>query len=410
MASVDQVQRTFGATPSDSLDSEIEGDMPMTSYKRRLVSRTGGLLEISAVATDTLPSETGRPDSVVQFIHQTVKEYVQLSQHELGPPFVSADILYEDGNMFLLRSFTAQERWVPRLKKNVFGYAKKALEARQGKEGYGSSAMEESEIAILVSKALPLTGPFNLDWFLSEHLGSFCDALRKSVKDNEYGVVMAKLADAMGFPEYVHDTQASRYPGLLQVAACGGLFGEDASNVDEGRSIRYLLTQGCPVDAVDDWIEPCFTTIFPLLLPALRATALAVALLARNVTEEPRLRIVEELLKSGANPNIPSYTIYMGGPILKDPYSALQISVCYHSAGIVRLLLNYRADTGTKFGLNVYTLAILRGDRTIIEALLDHGISGISVGEDPTDDFTRSGLMSSLALAASIPLCMSRVE
>ena len=65
---------------AETLASGDGMEQPTSSHKRRLVSRSGGLLEV-------LERDQSVPDSdgfVVQFIHQTVKEYVQSASKNLG--------------------------------------------------------------------------------------------------------------------------------------------------------------------------------------------------------------------------------------------------------------------------------------------------------------------------------------
>lgn len=91
---------------------------------RRLASRSGGLLEtVSHPAQDE--EESGTPTLFIQFIHQTVKEYVQLRQDHLGLVGVPPGVMQENGNCFLLRSCeVSNDERVCCIKKDLFVYAK----------------------------------------------------------------------------------------------------------------------------------------------------------------------------------------------------------------------------------------------------------------------------------------------
>ena len=80
--------------PNQNQERNVEESL--SSQVRRLASRSGGLLEAVSIP---IPSgaEGNEPDRIVQFIHQTVKEYVQLLQHDLGLSKVLPKALEENG-------------------------------------------------------------------------------------------------------------------------------------------------------------------------------------------------------------------------------------------------------------------------------------------------------------------------
>ena len=203
---------------------------PTSSHKSRLASRSGGLLEV--VRRDQpVPDSDGL---VVQFIHQTVKEYVQSASKPLGLSSVSPKILQENGYNFILRTCALYyDGWVSCIKKDVFKYARCA--AKECKEDYGANDSECSRLLCVIvrdvidsmMKYAP-SGPIKLKWFLGKQTGIFFTDLLSEIKAKERGIEaggrylkleerdrdiqFAKLAVVMNFPEYF-----DQYPGRFEI-------------------------------------------------------------------------------------------------------------------------------------------------------------------------------------------------
>ena len=359
----------------------------MVSHKSRLSSRSGGLLELTSsaiTADETLKSGDNEASLVVQFIHQTVREYfLTVPRHELGLYGVPDDKLSEDGNMFLVRSCVAQDEWITCIKRDIFLYASRAMESDQDRK---------AEINSLIKLALLGDGRYNLRWFLKQQRGTFHDSLEELIDEGASDFALSRLAVAKGFPEYV--TVGPRDHVLGHIAAARTNFGR--LPWDNRKAIKHLLALGYPVDATSDWIMS-HVSLDPTLAmfrgcPGL--TALGVTLLVDGISAENRFLQAKELLESGANPNAAI-------PADRFVLTPLQLCVCQRDADIVRLLLQHGADANVNTdGWDLLHLAFIRGDKAVIQVLLDAGLSGKTVLNPRVDRTTEVLLLSGLNLTA----------
>ena len=211
-----------------------------SAHKSRLASRSGGLLEV-VQRDQSIPDSDG---FVVQFIHQTVKEYVQSAAKTLGLSPIFPEILRENGYNFILRTCASYyDKGVSCIKKDVFEYARCAV--KKFKEDHGANDSECSGCVSVIVKDVKesmrssQSNPADLKWFLAKQKGSFFTHLLRKVNaeervfetENPYSEIieidceiqLAKLSVAMNFPEYfVHYQSTSQLhqirEGLLHVA------------------------------------------------------------------------------------------------------------------------------------------------------------------------------------------------
>lgn len=368
------------ATVAPSIEVQV-------SHKSRLTSRSGGLLELtsSAISVEDTPKPGDNEATlVVQFIHQTVREYfLTVPRHELGLFGVPNDILSEDGNMFLVRSCAAQDEWITCIKRDLFIYASRAMESNQAKQ---------AEINNLIKLALLGDGPYKLGWFLRQQGLTLFEFLEAGPPD----IALRRLAVAKAFPEYV--TVGTVDLALGHIAAARTNFDSSTWDTDNRKAIKHLLAIGYPVDAPCDWIMS-HVSLDPTLAmfkecPGL--TPLGVTLLVDMSSAETRFLQAKELLEFGANPNAVI-------PCKHFVLTPLQLCVCHRDADIVRLLLRHGADANVETdGWDLLHLAFIRGDEAVIQVLLDAGLSGKPV-KNLLEDRTTVGLFLrfSLDLAAS---------
>ena len=107
-------------------------DHPMDSHegrKKRRISRSGGLLEIVKLIVLNEDPENPSANFVVQFIHQTVKKYMQLtSRVQFGGLGLTPIISGMTGDYFLLRSCeVVSDQWPGPIKRDIFSYAKRVF-------------------------------------------------------------------------------------------------------------------------------------------------------------------------------------------------------------------------------------------------------------------------------------------
>ena len=395
---------------SPRLDPAWYGDLPVestSSQKSRLASRSGGLLE--AVQRDQSESESD--ELVVQFIHQTVKEYVQTAPKNLGLAQASSKILEANGYNFLLRTCSyCYNEWVTCIKKDLFDYARCA--ARKCKEDYGA---HESECSRLISEIIedvdtsmnPILarGPIDLLWFLEKQKGDFFGDFLSEIKGESITkgerrpMQIARLAVAMNFPEYfVRRPGISHgngghggvlYQGLLHLAVAVPRLNPGIRDADHEYMIRVLVGEGCDINEVNTEMLMYIyrdqrLTRFDEGLPI---SPLGQILVDRAGPETVRLSIVKTLLDLGASADFKMH-LRREGLHGRQLCSLLEYCVLFESAAFVRLLLQHGAKTTTSFYKDRFELlrfARIRQDAAVIQTLLDFGVGAVN-GEDATDD------------------------
>ena len=383
-----------------------------SSHRSRLVRRSGGLLELIQ-RDQSVPESDGL---VVQFIHQTVKEYVQSAAKTLGLSPISPEILRENGYNFILRTCASYyDEWVSCIKKDVFEYARCA--AKECKEDYGANDSKCSGCVSVIVKDVKesmrssQSNPVDLKWFLAKQKGSFFTHLLREVNaeervfetENPYSEIieidceiqLAKLSVAMNFPEYfVHYPGSSQLHevtrGLLHVAAAAPHLNTGIRDADHEYMIRVLVGVGCDINELDRWRMFKHIKTNQVIDKDRGVSPLAQTLIDEDGSEEVRLNIAKTLLKLGADVNSPIRCNFANnfGP-RQCLMSALHFCVFYKSAAFVRLLLQHGA-VPTSFFMNaggLLRMARIRQDAAVIQTLHDFGVGNVN-GEDTSDDFS----------------------
>ena len=391
----------FGDCDVSSVAS-FEMEQPTSSLKSRLASRSGGLLEV--VRKDQfIPEIDGL---VVQFIHQTVKEYVQSAPKPLGLSLISSEILQENGYIFILRmcSFYHVES-VTCIKKDVFEYARCAV--KKCKEEYGAHDSECSKrISGIVEDVhrsmMPgPSGPIDLSWFLANQIGSFFKDLLKEAEEGYCEIQLAKLAVAMNFPEYfvhysgiIQMVMISR--GLLHVAVAAPHLDTGIRDSDPEYMIRVLVGLGCHIDEHDRWMLKHINT-HQAIDKSNGVSPLVQTLIDKDGPEEVRLKIAKTLLDLGASANANITLVDSDGNITAD-LSPLQYCVHTESAAFVRLLLQYRKYSNYPGEeAEFLRVAHIRQDADLIQTLLDFGMRDSDrkyiIGYLLLSDFVRAAMV-----------------
>ena len=354
--------------------------------KSRLESRSGGLLEAVSMAVSDESAQAELPHLVVQFIHQTVKEYVQESPRGLGLTQVSPKTLDQNGYDSLLKACAGSaDEWVSHVKKDVFAYARSA--ARKYKEPDGAFNIQSkkalAQIVQDVESAMGLVGPIGIEWFLRQQQGSFFEALQSDLSLSHKSVLL-RLGVAMDFPEIVllWDTVRDLF-GLMHIAAAAPSITTVVRDPDYERTIRFLAGRSCPIDGLDSWVLKQ-TNSSKEIDRDFGLTPLAQVLLMKEADkEEARLSIAKTLLALGADAKFNVLLLYPepASPLLKGrgdffEYSLLQYAVCHESAAFVRLLLQHGAhsDHIKNQCWDLFRVAEIRKDPSVTQALLDFGL------------------------------------
>lgn len=371
-----------------------------SSRKSRLASRSGGLLEV--VQGDQYVSESN--GLVVQFIHQTVKEYVQSVSKNLGLANIPASIRQENGYNFLLRTCAHYHSiWVSCIKKDVFDYARCA--AKKFKEDYRA---QESECSSLISEIVKYvddsmnpgpSGPIDLKWFLAQQEEMFFTDLLKEAHFSEgkdWRMLLPRLAVAMNFPEYfVHHPEIPsggwHHAGLLHMAVAVPGINTRIRDADHEDMIRVLVGLGC--DVSEDYtgvlnyidLDPSLNAINYVEGPL---SPLGQTLISRAGPEDVRLSIVNTLLDLGASANS-KVSFRIETTIIKWRFcTLLEYCVLHESAAFVRLLLQHGADPTTGNlgdGSELLRFARIRHDAAVVQTLLDFGVGEVN-GKNTSDD------------------------
>ena len=368
-----------------------------SSHKNRLASRSGGLLEV-VQRDQSIPDSDG---FVVQFIHQTVKEYVQSASKNLGLSQISPKILPKNGYHFLLRTCACCfGEWASCIKKDVFEYARCAT--KKCKEDYGAHDSECSRLLSVIAKDVSgslnfsPSGLIDLKWFLAKQKGSFFTDLLSELKkrrDWDWETPLAKLAVAMNFPEYfVHYPGIYKgleiYKGLLHVAVAASHLNTGIRDADYEYMIRVLVGVGCDINEHDTWMLKHINTN-RVIHEDKGVSPLAQTLVGKDGSEEVRLKIAKTLLDLGASADSRVYysSIPAESPSYFYEFNLLEYCVLYESAAFVRLLLQHGADPGGSIftARGLLRLARIRQDADVIQTLLDFGLGDFN-GKETSND------------------------
>ena len=370
---------------------------PRVRLQSRLESRSGGLLEAVSMAVPDESAQAELPHLVVQFIHQTVKEYVQESPRGLGLTQVSPKTLGQNGYDSLLKACAGStDEWVSHVKKDVFAYARSAARKYKEPDGAFNTQWKENLAQIVqdVESAMEPVGPIGIEWFLRQQQGSFFEALQSDLSLSlSYKSVLLRLGVAMDFPEIVllRDTRSRELFKLMHIAAAAPAITTVVRDPDYERTIRCLAGMGCPIDNLASSVLEQ-TNPFQEIDIDFGVTPLAQVLLMKEADkEEARLSITKTLLALGADAKFNLRLLYP--PLIKGrgdffEYSLLQYAVCHESAAFVRLLLQHGAhsDHIKSQCWDLFRVAEIRKDPSVTQALLDFGLErpeGKSMFSDP---------------------------
>ena len=399
------------------------------SQLRRLSSRTGGILETFATISEEssadqkekasldLPLVEQTPDSstssssltkeydtihTVQFLHTTAKEFIQAQQHKLLLGSADSVLTSLGGYDFLFLCCASSESWKRAIFKHMFYYLKMA-ELHDANDARNSSRFSILEKICALS---PRVDDFN--WLLSKYKTTFCDLLVQELEHEKFSniytlLILAVAANAKKLVKHVLDiwTQTIRPPTLemericlLQVAAVGPDL-VPIEHQDRTGMIGILVSSGYPIDQMAYlWIdhergERGRQTPFQVVLASEIESA---------YSEDARLDIVKCLLDQGSHVN----NIFK----FPDGYYNTPLAYCVRneSAALVRLLLEYNANASRPvvYRLCPMDYALVRQDKAILKALIDHGCDKLRPKALPSVDAVKELAVKQTMLMGSI--------
>ncbi|KAL8785639.1 MAG: hypothetical protein Q9195_008559 [Heterodermia aff. obscurata] len=402
--------------PENGLDESPPEDLTSTaafradseaSQLRRLSSRTGGILETFVTTTEgssadheepaspRLPSGEQSLDSstssssfavanaaihTVQFLHTTAKEFIEAQRHKLLLGSVDHVITALDGHDILFLCCASPGSWVLPIFKHIFYYLKMAeLHDATNFDDVRNSA----RYSTLETSVKRPRGVSDVKGILSpSHVGFLRDREPGVLSSTYILLILAVAANAKNLVKYILDTrfpvQGREIICLLQVAAAGPDL-VPIEHQDRTGMIEILVSSGYPIDQ-----RASLCTGLQSESPQ-RWTSLQVVVtrqIGSAYSEDTRLDIVKCLLDQGANVNgsLPPPPLYRMSP--------LSYCIQNESAALVRLLLEYKANTVFRddYGMQPIDYVLIRQDKAILKALADHGCNRVIPDRPPSDD------------------------
>jgi hypothetical protein len=362
---------------------------------RQLISRSGGLLEIISTALKMETSSTegesedGASDiavhdvaihdlddfaisvSVVQFIHQTVKDFVAANRSGLGL-FLDPSFKAESGYLYLLESGTSfGGTWAKKLSSFIFEYAFLAETegstdvVRLYKAFHPMLSIEsgpQRQIKQWVNKELP-------QFALHFGLGKIEDLL----------LILIAAADLKRLVGYQIEGRRAEVdatsipPALLTMVATGKRL--STSSASRESMIILLLKLGVGVDQYTRAIDA--SDIYGFALFGNNRTALTWVLRhehRQHISNEERYSIARLLLENRANPN----ALAVADRCCPDGTTLLRSCIQHYDVEAVRLLLLHEADA-SQFSDYLVSFKLrlaeaVRGETTMSKLLGEYSI------------------------------------
>lgn len=375
-------------------NEELEDCGTKEEMLRRLTSRSGGLLEAVVVydryeprgnSIFTAASERSDNSSlsgtaefimIVQFIHQTVKEFVRDYGDDLQ--LQSKASSKGSGHLQLLRyGARPNHNWEngiwDKIQDDIFEHAKYIEDELPQEASMMVLTLDRFDVSYHISyterdpelrRRKTTLDPDDLPGMLGGKLA----LVRLAIAANLATYVRQTIGSYSGIPK---DWAAIKLSGLLHIAVCGPK--TVTGKKDRLAMIRLLLELGIPADST-------ITDRTILLRPQssrrpassdLAWTPLAL-ILSREFILEPDMRIpmAEELLKHGADPDP-----FIWGSDGTTPITyGLQACIRFDSAEMTRLLLRYGAMRFGSTKLPAAAIALFRrypGLRTAVQERLE---------------------------------------
>ncbi|KAL6721931.1 Ankyrin repeat and SOCS box protein 3 [Lecanora helva] len=244
--------------------------------------------------------------------------------------------------------------------------------------------------------------PRNLDWFLDEQRDLISpfrqwSGLDKLGRPDGYQA-LTKLATFMDCPEYsteLHSSPFDEENELLHVGVMAAFFFREHLSYgrDSLTTIRHLIENGHPVNySWSRFLSPELSNdvlnLRPFLETSRLITPLVLVILIEKVDNNTRTKIARILLENGADPNIPFERLDIDQRTFEE-LSPIMFCILTRDVTMVKLLLDFGARIDTSFhGWSPLQLALLGGDKNIIQALVDRGVANSStVAQDEESSF-----------------------
>ena len=404
---------------------------------RLLASRSGGLLETISQDLDhelsveeeekiNYPSLPAEPDEtvqlgvelssdlVVQFVHQTAKEYIRDQRDNLGLRFQNDKITHKSGYIFLLGLAVAS--YV-----NSYATFWGIIRSSIGKLVFQYASLAEKETNLdpvgnqYINPALDKLRGCDFVWIASEfeiaqaEREFYSDLFhRQKISDLERPLFLCIAANLHNYISYSINKIPAR---LLLVAVAVAAFGPKIIPGEDDRLRMMSLLLGSETSSnINSRISNPFRglgyqgsfSILALLLASKKF---------HKVEEDQRIVLARFLLQRGADPNaeVPSMNRSPGSMWLTRS-TALQHCVLYESLAMVRSFLEHGAkasiytdDIPGLLSIHPFTLALRRMDPDILRALQEAGYGGPQTREENIEDEVPNVIERGLSTLAGFP-------
>jgi hypothetical protein len=371
---------------------------------RQLISRSGGLLEIipSALGTATSSDEGGSENGVldvadnwsigtsieirthVQFIHQTVKDFIAANHSHLGL-LLGPSFKAESGYLYLLESGTSfGDTWARKLSSFIFEYA--FLAETEGSTDIvrlfeAFHPMLDKRPSYLHSLLQGLRPIGFKQWIHNEH-PQYVDTLHY-VKPMDHLLVLTAAAGLKRLVTYIIEQRRLQidaastqlFPhALLTMVATGKRL--STSSLSRESMIILLLKHGVEVDQSTSAIAPSDRDILLNAPDYTNNSRTALAWVLRHksqehISNEERYSIARLLLENRANPN----ALAVPDRCCPNGISLLQSCIRHYDVEAVRLLLLHEVDAAAHAAtFQLWIVEGIRGETTMSELLLEYGI------------------------------------
>lgn len=369
-----------------------EGKVNTLSFEgelRRLASRSGGLLEAVFVRKDM--ETDGCQSHRVQFIHQTVKEYVRNAQKCLGLRGISSWMLQHNGYLYLLAAAAVKpDEWVNPLRRDIFNNAKGYEKTLGPNDSYLPEVREVLDF-ITIS---PYHRSLLSDMTVNPELQLIMVQIEEAPTHHGEFFTLAIVGDLVSYVRNSAIPFSGRLEGAgienrghLQLVICALNLELDSTSNRLGM-IKALLSRGYDVNTMEPpihWDRDMLASRHVSRYAPVTPLTFLLTHDSYSSDEKRQLDFATVLLEAGADPQAkiqldPQDKIRPSAFFRKEystvDMTALEFCVRFRSASFVRLLLQYGADPSviSEDKWDLVRLAKLRGDQAIIQELKDHGL------------------------------------
>jgi hypothetical protein len=377
---VETIPDHFQDNISGSLKGEIESSVDQH------LNVGGSNVPFSSVSQADPPKRIVHMMKAVQFIHQTVKDFVAENRNDLGLHLSSSTFKSESGNLYLLDCAThfGRRHWARELSRSMWEYAFLAEV-----DGVSDMSRFRDIFAPMINAGNWDEGQHPQDslsfesWIIQE-LPQYASSLGVTgvLSSRSQLKALAAAAALKDFLTYELSTHGHLSPYVLAMAATGKRL--STSSASRESMVKLILSFGAdsddPIPALD------VTTVDPFHASTTRVqynhprTTLAWILRQKSqqyISKEERLSLATLLLENGADPNTRTVPDSLRGSDRPGRPSLLYTCILHYDVEAVKLLLLHEADIfdiDRPLIFNVLMTEQIRGRREMSKVLKEYHV------------------------------------